>query len=68
MSGNEEKRDYKNLLNGHMVSVISPPEMLSSNDAGLDFQKRQMGNVTEIFSRISSLIGNALRQRIEKIN
>jgi len=64
-SGKKNKRDFQSLLNGQMVSIVSPAEMLSKNDAENNLQERQNGTVTEIFSKISALVGNALRKRIK---
>ena len=49
-----------------MVSIVSPPEIVqsSNNDEGNNLQGRQNGSVAEIFSKISALVGNALRNRI----
>jgi hypothetical protein len=49
-----------------MVSIVSPAEILSKNEVGKNLKNRQNGTITEIFSKISALVGNSLRNRIKK--
>ena len=64
-SGNDS-RDFVNLFSGHMVSIIAPAEILSKNEVGKNLQNRQNGTITDIFSKISALVGNSLRNRIKQ--